>query len=284
MMKKAFRFLNKPYPLNDDLKHNAKIILFLSIGIFAFLFAFQPIGISSFTNKKIIYLVFGIAATIFFILTLNLIVLPSLFPKFFNTNKWDIKREIFWNIWMLLSISSSGLLVYTKILGAIDIQFSDVLKIILIASIPVALLITINHDRLLRSHLESAQLLNKKLIEKKEQYQKLIHFASEYKNDVITLQPDAISVIKSADNYVEIYYEREGALRKHIIRSTLNKAEIATRECDFLIRCHRSYIVNIKRIKEIQGNSQGYKLYFDNLDFPAQVSQMYLSEFKRRIE
>lgn len=283
-MKKAFRFLNKPYPLNDDLKHNAKIILFLSIGIFAFLFAFQPIGISSFTNKKIIYLVFGIAATIFFILTLNLIVLPSLFPKFFNTNKWDIKREIFWNIWMLLSISSSGLLVYTKILGAIDIQFSDVLKIILIASIPVALLITINHDRLLRSHLESAQLLNKKLIEKKEQYQKLIHFASEYKNDVITLQPDAISVIKSADNYVEIYYEREGALRKHIIRSTLNKAEIATRECDFLIRCHRSYIVNIKRIKEIQGNSQGYKLYFDNLDFPAQVSQMYLSEFKRRIE
>lgn len=169
-MKKAFRFLNKPYPLNDDLKHNAKIILFLSIGIFAFLFAFQPIGISSFTKNEIIYLVFGLAATIFFILTLNLIVLPSMFPKFFNTNKWDIKREIFWNIWMLLSISSSALLVYSKILGEIDIQFSDVLKIILIASIPVALLITINHDRLLRSHLKSAQLLNKKLIEKRSSF------------------------------------------------------------------------------------------------------------------
>jgi hypothetical protein len=283
-MKKAFRFLNKPYPLNDDLKHNAKIILFLSIGIFAFLSIFQPVGISSFTKNEIIYLVFGLAATIFFVLTLNLIVLPSMFPKFFNTNKWDIKREIFWNIWMLLSISSSALLVYSKILGPIDIHFSDVLKIILIASIPVAVLITINHDRLLRSHLKSAQLLNKKLIEKKEQSQKLVHFESEYKNDEITLKPDTISVIKSADNYIEIYYEREGALRKHIIRSTLNKAETAIRDCDFLIRCHRSYIVNIKRIKEIQGNSQGYRLYFEHLDFPVQVSQMYIAEFKRHLE
>jgi len=185
---------------------------------------------------------------------------------------------------MLLSISSCALLVYSKILGTIEIQFADVVKIIFVGSIPVALLIIINHERLLRSNLKSAQLLNKKLIEKKEQYQKLVHFESEYKNDGITLKPDSISVIKSADNYIEIYYEREGSLRKHIIRSTLNKAEIATRECDFLIRCHRSYIVNIKRIKEIQGNSQGYKLYFENLDSPAQVSQMYISEFKRHIE
>ena len=283
-MKKAFRFLNKPYPLNDDLKHNAKIILFLSIGIFAFLSIFQPIGLSSFSKNEIIYLIFGIAASIFFILTLNLIVLPSMFPKFFNTNKWDIKREIFWDIWMLLSISSCALLVYSKILGTIEIQFADVVKIIFVGSIPVALLIIINHERLLRSNLKSAQLLNKKLIEKKEQSQKLVHFESEYKNDGITLKPDSISVIKSADNYIEIYYERDGTLRKHIIRSTLNKAETATRETDFLIRCHRSYIVNIKRIKEIQGNSQGYKLYFENLDSPAQVSQMYISEFKRHIE
>lgn len=283
-MKKAFRFLNKPYPLNDDLKHNAKIILFLSIGIFAFLFTFQPIGISAFTKNEIVFLVFGIAITVFFILTLNLIVLPSMFPQFFNNNKWNIKREIFWNIWMLLSISSSALLVYSRLLGEIDIQFSDVLKSILIASIPVSLIITINHDRLLRNNLKSAQLLNQKLIEKKEQFQKLVHFESEYKNDDITLKPDSISVIKSADNYIEIYYERDGALRRHILRSTLNKAEIATHECDFLIRCHRSYIVNVKRITEIQGNSQGYKLYFENLDSPAQVSQMYITEFKRHIE
>ena len=141
----ALRFLNKPYPLNDDLKHNAKIVLFLSIGVFAFLSLFQPIGISAFSRKEIIYLVFGIAASLFVILTLNLIVLPSVFPRFFNSSRWNIKREIGWDLWMLLSISSCALLVYSKILGPIGIAFTDVLKVILIGSVPVALLIIINY-------------------------------------------------------------------------------------------------------------------------------------------
>lgn len=273
--------MNKPYPLNDDLKHNAKIVLFLSIGVFAFLSLFQPIGISAFSRKEIMYLVFGIAASLFFILTLNLIVLPSIFPCFFNTSRWNIKREIGWDLWMLLSISSCALLVYSKIVGPVGIAFTDVLKIILIGSVPVALLIIINHNCMLRSNLKSAQLLNQKLTEKKEQNLKLIHFESEYKSDEITLNPESISVIKSADNYVEIYYEREGMLRRHTIRSTLNNAEAATQNCAFLFRCHRSFIVNIRRITEVQGNSQGYTLYIENMDFPVQVSHMYITEFKR---
>jgi hypothetical protein len=280
-MKRAFRFLNKPYPLNDDLKHNAQIVLFLSIGIFAFLSLFQPIGISAFSRKEIIYLVCGIAASLFFILTLNLIVLPSIFPRFFNSSRWNIKREIGWDLWMLLSISSCALLVYSKIVGPIGIELSDVLKIILIGSVPVALLIIINYNRILRSNLKSAQMLNQKLIEKREQSRKLIHFESEYKNDEITLNPESISVIKSADNYIEIYYEREGTMRRHTIRSTLNKAEATIQNCGFFFRCHRSFIVNIHRIMEVQGNSQGYTLYIENLDFPVQVSHMYIAEFKR---
>jgi len=280
-MNRALRFLNKPYPLNDDLKHNARIVLFLSIGIFAFLSLFQPIGINTFSTKEILYLVFGIAASLFFILTLNLIVLPSMFPRFFNSSRWNIKREIGWDLWLLLSISSCALLVYSKIVGPIGIVFTDVLKIILIGSVPVALLIIINYNLMLRSNLKSAQLLNQKLIEKREQNLKLIHFESEYKNDEITLNPESISVIKSADNYIEIYYEREGTLRRHTIRSTLNKAETTTQNCGILFRCHRSYIVNIRRITEVQGNSQGYTVYLENLDFPVQVSHMYITEFKR---
>jgi hypothetical protein len=277
----ALRFLNKPYPLNDDLKHNAKIVLFLSIGVFAFLSLFQPIGISAFSRKVIIYLVFGIAASLFVILTLNLIVLPSVFPRFFNSSRWNIKREIGWNLWMLLSISSCALLVYSKILGPTGIVFTDVLKVILIGSVPVALLIIINYNRMLRSNLKSAQLLNQKLTEKREQNRRLIHFVSEYKNDEITLNPESILAIKSADNYVDIYYEREGTPRRHTIRSTLNKAAATTENCGFLFRCHRSFIVNIHRITEVQGNSQGYTLYIENLDFPVPVSHMYIMEFKR---
>ncbi|MBN2616197.1 MAG: LytTR family transcriptional regulator DNA-binding domain-containing protein [Bacteroidales bacterium] len=278
------KFLNKPYPFNDDLRHNAKIIVFISIGILAFLLLFQPIDIRSFSTKEIIYLVSGVAASTFLILTLNLIVLPSLFPKLFNSSRWDIKREILWNVWMLLAISSSDLIFYSKLFGVINIHFSDIGKIILLGSLPVAVLIIINQDRLLRSNLRTAQMLNKKLIEKREQTEKLVHFDSEYKNDEITLKPTALFLIKSADNYIELYYEREGKLQKHIVRSTMNRAEEILQDFDYFFRCHRSYLVNINHIKEVQGNSQGYKLYFDNIDFPALVSQKYLLEFNKRIK
>ena len=278
------KFLDKPYPFNDDLKHNAKIILFISLGILVFLLIFQPIEISSFTTKEIFFLVTGIAVSTFLVLTINLIVLPSLFANVFNSSKWDIKREIAWNVWILLAISSSDTLFYSKLFGVIDIQFPDVGRIILLGFLPVAVLIIINQDRLLRSNLKSAQLLNKRLLERKEQNEKLVHFVSEYKNDEITLKPSTLFLIKSADNYIELYYEREGLLQKHIVRSSLKNIEIILHDFDYLFRCHRSYIININHIKEIQGNSQGYKLYFENLDFPVQVSQKYISEFKRRIK
>lgn len=276
-------FLNRPYPFNDDLRYNAKVILFISLGILAFLLFFQPIEIIDFSKKDVFYLVAGLTLTTFLTLTINLIILPSLFPKFFHKN-WNIKREIIWNIWMLLAISSSYLLIYSKLFGLIDIHFSDIGKIILMGFLPVSVLIIINQDRLLRSNLKSAQLLNQKLIEKKEQQNRLISFESDYKNDEITIKPNSLYLIKSADNYIEIYYQTDEGIKKHLLRSTLKKAETTILEFDFFVRCHRSYIINTNYIKEIQGNSQGYKITIENIDFPILVSSKYFSDFKKMIK
>ncbi len=245
-----FKFLNKPYPFNDDLRHNAKTIFFISLGILVFLLLFQPIDISRFTKKDIFYLVTGLAASTFLILSLNLIVIPSLLPKLFNSNNWDIKREIIWNIWILLAISSSDLLFYSKLFGVIEIKFSDVGEIILLGFLPVAVLIIINQDRLLRSHLKSAQLLNEKLNDKEDQQEKLITFHSEYNKDGLAIKPSALVLIKSSDNYIEIYYKREDTIKKQLVRSSLKKAENAVQNVGFITRCHRGFIVNINFIKE----------------------------------
>lgn len=277
------KFLNKPYPFNDDLRYNAKIILFISLGILVFLLIFQPIEINSFSKKEIFYLVTGIAASTFLVLSFNLIVLPSLFPKIFYNNVWNIKREIIWNIWILLAISSTDFLFYSKLFGIIDINFSDIGKIVLLGLLPVAVLITINQERLLRSHLKYAQQLNKKLIESKQQKEKLIHFESDYKKDNLIIKSDSLILIKSADNYIEVYYESDGIVKKKMVRSSLKKAEESIQDFDFVMKCHRTFIVNINHIKEIQGNSQGYKLYIENLDFPALVSQKYIKDFNKII-
>ena len=78
------KFYNKPYPFNEDLKHNAKIIFFISIGILGVLLIFQPLEFSELNRKDVFYLTTGIAASTFLSLAINLIVLPSFLPKIFN--------------------------------------------------------------------------------------------------------------------------------------------------------------------------------------------------------
>ena len=50
------KFLNRPYPFNDDLKSNAKIIMLVSFGVLVFMLIVQPINISAFSMKQIVYL------------------------------------------------------------------------------------------------------------------------------------------------------------------------------------------------------------------------------------
>ena len=278
------KFLNKPYPFNDDFKHNAKIILFISFGILAFLLLFQPIEISSLSRKDIFYLVTGLAISTFLTLSLNLLVLPSLFPKYFDSSKWNIKKEIFWNLWILFAISSSNLFFYSKLFSILTIDPSDIVKIILLGFLPVAVLITINQERLLRSHLRSAQAMNKKLLANKQIKDKFITFESHYKNDHLIIKIDMLILIKSADNYIKVFFESQGTVKNQMIRTTLNQAEELLKEFDFIMRCHRSFIININQINEIQGSSQGYKLFFENIDLPALVSQKYIPEFRKKIE
>jgi len=276
-------FLNKPYPFNDDLRHNAKIIFFISIGVLLFLLLFQPIDYSSYSKLDVFYLITGLAASTFLTLSLNLIILPSLFQRVFIQRKWNIKKEIVWNIWILFSISISDFLFYTKLFEVIDISFGLIGRILLLGFLPVAVLIIINQDRLLRSHLKSAVRLNIRLKDNRNLKEKLVCFESEYQKDSLTVKVDAFILAKSADNYIEVFYCSNNEVKSQMVRSTLKKAEQLFLEFDFIYKCHRAYIINKNYIEEITGSSQGYKLRFDKIDFPVLVSQKYINEFKKLI-
>lgn len=283
-------FLNKPYPFNDDLKHNAKIILFISVGVLIFLLLFQPTGdsnlskdISTLSKTNIFYLITGLVLSTFLCLSLNLLILPSFFPKLFIQKSWNIKKEILWNIWILFTISSMYFLFYTKLFGIINVHFGAISMILLLGALPVTVLITINQNRLLQLHLKSAIKLNLKLVENKEIDKKLVFFESEYKKDNLSIKINSLLFVKSANNYIEVYYKDKDEVKNQMVRCSLLKAEENLKDFDFVFRCQRTYIVSTKHIEKIEGNSQGYKLYFDKVDFPVLVSQKYINEFQKII-
>lgn len=44
-----------------------------------------------------------------------------------------------------------------------------------------------------------------------------------------------------------------------------------------ILRCHRSYIVNLEKIESLKGNAQGYKLKIFDSNYIVPVSRKYLN-------
>lgn len=275
-------FLNKPYPFNDDLKYNSKLIFFISIGVLGFLYLFQPLDVSLMNDKEKLYVVLGLAAITFLSLSLNLLIMPSLFPGIFIKRIWNIKKEILWNLWILTTITV-GYYIYYKFLGIFDIDFKMVLGLIVIAIIPITGLIIVNRNRMLRSNLKLAERINKKLEENRSIEDKLVHFKSEYAKDNLSIKVSLLVLIRAANNYIEVFWKEGNRIKNQMIRTSLKSAEDLLKEHNFIFKCHRSYMVNINYIDKIEGSIQGYRIYFENVDFSVPVSKNFAHKLKQLI-
>jgi len=276
------KFLNKPYPFNGDLKHNTKIIFFISVGVFVFLFLFQPLQIDALALRDKYFLVIGLGIITFLSLSLNLLILPSLFSRLLIGSSWNVKKEILWDIWILFTIGF-GYFLYYKALGIMVFGFDMIIKMMLIAIVPISVLIVFNRNRLLRSHLKLANELNIKLKEHKSLPEKLVHFVSDYQKDNLSIKVSLILFVRSANNYIEVFWKEDQAVKSQMVRCSLTKAEEILKDDKFIFKCHRSYLANINHIDKIEGSQQGYRLFFEKVNFPVPVSKNYADKLKELI-
>jgi len=87
---------------------------------------------------------------------------------------------------------------------------------------------------------------------------------------------DDILYIEAMQNYVVI---NDITLSKQTFRSTLSKLADELLVYN-IVRCHRSYLVNINAIKSVSGNAQGLKLQLKNTEQIIPVSRKYISKIK----
>jgi len=276
------KILNKPYPFNEDLKYNTKVIFFISIGIFVFLWLFQPFEIDSLDTKNKYYLIVGFAIITFLTLSIYLLFIPSLFPKKFSSAVWTIKKEIGWNLWILFTILV-GYFFFTNSLGVMKFNFYMVIKMVLTAILPITVMIIINHNKMLRSNVKRAEELNKQLKEHKQNLEKVINFKSDYQKDSLAIKVNMLLIVRSADNYIEVFWKDGETIKNQMVRCSITMAEEVVKDHKFIFKCHRSFIVNINYIDRFEGNSQGYKLFFENIGFPIPVSKNLVGRLQELI-
>lgn len=154
-----------------------------------------------------------------------------------------------------------------------------VLSFIIIVPYIICLLVAINrHQQQLLDRLGMNVVKDKA----EESDPKLIHLVDSTGRLKMSINIDSLYYVESQDNYVKIYYDSDGKLCNYMLRSTTKAIE--SKFGDWLIRCHRGYLVNKNKIRIFRNDRDGMyiRLMHDNIQ-QIPVSKSYASNIQRLI-
>jgi DNA-binding LytR/AlgR family response regulator len=96
----------------------------------------------------------------------------------------------------------------------------------------------------------------------------------------LKLDASKVRFVEAMQNYVTVWFVVDGKLKKEVLRSTLIAAEKQFEHSD-VVRCHRSYLVNVDAIEKVSGNAQGLKLKLQDVsDMEIPVSRSFIPTIK----
>jgi hypothetical protein len=297
-----FSFLNKSYPHTTNLKRGLFNNFLIGCFIGLFLIIFQPFEINAWVTEHKVLKLIGFGIVSFIIPTLVGIFMLIFIPEKVLEDQWKVWKEILMII-VVLALIAFGNMVYLVILGITSISLNGYIDMLittcLLGVFPVTGSVVVKYNRLLKINLAQAALVNQALHKhlavhnyKKplEQPNRIITDTSlsnndnrisnnillvaENEKDKLELKPEQLLYIESADNYSDVIYLDGKERKKQLIRSSLKRMESQINSAD-IVRCHRTFIVNLSKVKSIEGNAAGYRLYlYDTADI-IPVSRNY---------
>jgi hypothetical protein len=282
MLSKLRVFLRQPFPYYISLTG----ILFFSFmtGLFvsAFLLIFKPFGSGAYIVEGRAWILWGYGAVTFLILLVDMLVWPAVFPGFFNETTWNVAKGIGYQFWHIVSIGTANLL-YAALVGEKEIRLLAIpgylLQALAVGFFPITIGIFSIQSILLKKYAESTRRLNDSIpswesrTAEPEKTPQIVALSSESGKEEVELRLQDLLFIKSVDNYVEITRTENGQIKRIFLRSSLKRIEQDLKDQPFLFRCHRAFLVNIKNISKVAGNSQGYQLIFKGIEDAIPVSR-----------
>ncbi|MAZ71613.1 MAG: transcriptional regulator [Flavobacteriaceae bacterium] len=261
--------LKKPYPLDPLLKHHILIALGLAIWIFLFLALTEPLDTDEFIGiEKLTFLpLYGLGGAIAYLLILPLQVF--LYNR--NTKKWMLWSELLFFFLMFLFglVLLRTIYLYVVVPGAQNpyslYYFFTAIYLPAIATIMPILAI--------------GRWAFGRYVEKKLEDQK-IEIEGEGTYEGLRLQLNDLVSVKADDNYIEVSFINNGALKKQLIRNKLSAVETAIPE---LVRTHRSHLINPNHFQQFKMESGKLNLIL-TAETLVPVSKTYATTIKNSFQ
>jgi len=112
----------------------------------------------------------------------------------------------------------------------------------------------------------------------------VVRISSQVKKEELSFHPSQFVYAESDGNYVVFHLNMDGQHIKKTIRNSINDIEQQLSAIPYIMRIHRAFIVNLKKVISKKGNSLGYRLRLTGLENDIPVSRNRIRHFDVRME
>jgi hypothetical protein len=274
-----FKILQQPYPYpHKSVGVSLRKSLIEGAGVALFFVIFQPFGLNDWQHPNKLWVLIGFGGIVSICTLFNRSVLPLLLPKFFNEQKWVVWKEIA-DVLLLLSLISCANMFYSKfffqyipltLFGFVAMFFI----VALVGLVPISFGVMSNYIYQLKKYNQTIVVQSNEAIKPEDKAIALIKLIAENEKDIVEISSDDLLFIESSDNYSTVFYQKGNTLQKELLRSSLTRLEGQV-NLPNIVRCHRSYIVNLDKVEKVTGNAQGYKLHLKSSELTVPVARKY---------
>lgn len=283
MKNRITTWLYRKYPRNYLIENPFAGAVIIALFCFLFTVLYRPLG-----TKASPGLGFGFTMALYSLGTgLSVLLFAwvlGYFKWFGDIKKWTVLREIAAVIFILTGIGTviylMGFLIESPA-GRLNIQtyLDSVSRAFLLGLIPFAFFSAMNYKHLKADPDLISLKYDTKTSNGNVPADKAIRISSRLKKEELSFCPDDLLYAESDGNYVVFYVLRNNILKKEIIRNSISNIEQQLADIPYIMRIHRAFIVNLKKVTVRQGNILGYQLKLSGIDFIIPVSRNNIRKF-----
>lgn len=310
------KLLTQPFPSSTQIYNRIRTALIYGLFVFLFLFIFQPFDLSHLATETLFPTTALYGLVCFGTLLICFLLLPALLPSFYDEKHWTVWKEILHTLFCVSMVAIANIVFshwWLHIPLGPGLIGEFLFNTFSVSILPIIFWVLVRQMRLMRTYTRKAEDLNRQLTGA-ETFPPVrtppirtpsvstpsvstptvdiptvniptvnIPATTPAAVTIPTPQPSVFLYAESADNYVRVFTLEDGKLSRQIVRNTLKNFESSFPSDDAVFRCHRAYIVNLKKVSHISGNAQGYKLHLEGVDEPVPVSRNLNKEIAARI-
>jgi len=283
-MRKAIQhYLHRRFPLLRTDHQSWRYIACIGLLIAILMNFEQPFGLYAWEHPHKWLVLSGFGVIYALVTGFYYLFFQVLFPRLLHASTWTVGKEI---LISLIIFVSAGVVNWGYALATISLTTLSLtsyarvqLKTFVFGFLPALLLASLIEVRYLRRSRPSTDLSHDRF----DQWHIPARAVDPIRLNGFQFEAHELLYIASDQNYVFIYYTRNGKNDRKHCRITLKAIEAMLKQHPTILRCHRSFIINTSKVIKSHGNSENLTVALKGCNDKIPVSRNYFHRLKGHI-